>query len=444
MADDRDPGTPLNPVRGAERIASIDVLRGFALLGILVMNIPTFAYIEAAWMNPTVQGTDGPLDRGAWLFSHLFFDLKMMAIFSMLFGAGIVMMRSRASAVGRGPGLHYRRMAWLLVIGLAHAYLVWEGDILVAYALCGMIFFWLSRLRARWLIPLGLVLMLGAPAINVSYGFMLEEARERWTQAQSLPDGAEPNKADEGWILFYESALDEHNPDAETRAERAATFTGGYLDRLRPRAISAAMWQTFLFAMWGVWRIGGLMLVGMGLYKLGVFSAARSARAYALMLIAGYGLGLPIVWYGAQAAMAREFDFVYMFQTGWWFNYGASLLVAMGHIALVMLVCRLGLLGGVRRSLSAVGRMALSNYLAQSVLCALLFYGYGFGLWGRLGRFELLGVVAMIWIAQLVWSPLWLSRYRFGPVEWLWRSLTYWKRQPMSRSPGPDQAVASS
>mgnify|MGYP001368741346 CR=1 FL=1 len=431
MADDaRETGSPLNPTPAAKRIASIDVLRGFALLGILVMNIPTFAYIEAAWLNPNVQGTDGAPDRIAWLISHLFFDLKMMAIFSMLFGTGIVMIRDRARERGRGPRVHYRRMLWLLLIGLAHAYLIWEGDILVAYAMCGMLLYVLARLRPRWLIPIGLALMLGAPVMNIPFGRMLEQGRELSLAAQA-DDAIEFTKAEQQLVDAYEDARKDFEFEPESFEKQAATFTGSYADRFAPRAKASLAWQTFLFLVWGVWRVGGLIVLGMGLFKLGLFSAHLAARTYALLAVIGYAAGLPVIWFGAKEMINHNYDFVYLFQIGWWYNYAASILVALAHVSVVMLICRAGVLTPFRNALSAVGRMALTNYLAQSIICALLFYGYGFALWGRLSRAELLAVVAAIWTAQLLWSPLWLARFRFGPMEWAWRSLTYWKRHPM-------------
>ncbi|MHC4992200.1 MAG: DUF418 domain-containing protein [Planctomycetota bacterium] len=193
--------------------------------------------------------------------------------------------------------------------------------------------------------------------------------------------------------------------------------------------------QTFIFLTFGLWRAGGLMLLGMGLYKLGVFGAQRSVALYGAMVVLGYALGLPLIWIGAQKIVAHEFDFVYFFRYGWNFNYLGSLFVALGHVGLVMLLCRMDALAWLMRALAAVGQMAFTNYLMQSIICTLVFYGYGFGLWGSLSRFELIGVVGAVWAAQIIWSPLWLRVFRFGPFEWLWRSLTYWKRQPFRREP---------
>jgi len=194
------------------------------------------------------------------------------------------------------------------------------------------------------------------------------------------------------------------------------------------------MFQTVFFFIFILWRVAGVMLVGMALMKMGVFSAARSPRFYALSMVVGYGLGLPLVAYGARQLVAHGFEVTYLMGPGMFYNYFGSLLVAMAHVGLVMRACQAGLLRGLQRRLGAVGRMALTNYLMHTLIATTLFYGYGVGLFAHLGRAQLLAVVAAIWALQLVVSPLWLARFRFGPAEWAWRSLTYGRAQPMRAS----------
>ena len=180
-----------------------------------------------------------------------------------------------------------------------------------------------------------------------------------------------------------------------------------------------------------IWRVGGLMLVGMALMKLGVFAASRSRRFYIFCVSLGYGIGLPLVAYSAFTLFAHDFYFIYSFKSGGHFNYVGSAMVAIGHIGAVMLICKSGALPWLRARLADVGRMALSNYLLQSVICTTLFYGYGFGLFGSVGRFAQMGLVLLVWVLLVAFSAFWMRRFRFGPAEWLWRSLTDWRRQPM-------------
>jgi uncharacterized protein len=197
------------------------------------------------------------------------------------------------------------------------------------------------------------------------------------------------------------------------------------------RVSSAIALQTFILLILEGWRVCGLMLIGMALFKMGVLSAARSLRFYANMVWIGYGAGLPLVIAGTANNFAAGWSFEYSMFYGSQWNYWGSIFVAMGHVGLVMLLCRSGLFERLKRVLAAFGRMALTNYLMQTVICTSIFYGHGLGLFGRVERWQQILFVLAIWAVQLIYSPLWLRRYRFGPAEWVWRSLTYGKRQPM-------------
>jgi uncharacterized protein len=169
----------------------------------------------------------------------------------------------------------------------------------------------------------------------------------------------------------------------------------------------------------------------MGLMKLGVFSASRSRRFYATMVALGYGIGLPLMVFDALQLIDHRFSTQYELHGGMLYNAFGSLIVALGHVGLVMLIIQSGAIAWLIRRLAAVGRMALSNYLTHSIVCTTLFYGYGFGLFGTINRTGLAAIVLAIWTFQLIVSPIWLKYFRFGPAEWLWRSLTYWRLQPM-------------
>lgn len=412
-------GSPLTPVGDSERLKPVDVLRGFALLGLLPMNAPHVAYHSAAFFNPTIVGPLAGGDRALWLFGHLVFDLKMMTIFSMLFGAGLVMMDEAATRRGRSvTGIAYRRLGWLLLIGLAHAYLLWSGDILFTYALCGMMVYPLRRLPPGPLAALGLCVLLPAVLIATGQSYLFQMLR------------------DSGHEAWREIASITH-PDDKTLASERAAFTGSYFAWISHNARDAVFMQTQLLVTWGVWRVCGLMLLGMALFKWGVFSATRSRRFYAALAVLGYGLGLPAVYFGALRSEANGFEIVSLFRADWHWNYFGSLAVALGHVAVVMLVCRAGAVRPFVDALAAVGRMALTNYLMHTVVFCVVFLGWGFGMWGRAGRAELWAFVLAVWAVQLTLSPLWLAKFRFGPAEWVWRSLTYWRLQPMRRASVP-------
>jgi len=202
---------------------------------------------------------------------------------------------------------------------------------------------------------------------------------------------------------------------------------------MEPRFKAAIFFQTFLFLIGIAWRAGGMMLIGMALYKLGVFSAARSNRFYLGLVGVGLLVGIPVVMYGVHRNELADWSLKYSFFFGPQWNYWASILVALGWVGAVMLACKSRMLQPLTRPFAAVGQMALTNYLMQTVLCTFIFYGHGLGRFGMFERWQQFLVVVGVWVLQLVVSPIWLRYFRFGPAEWLWRSLSYLKLQPMRR-----------
>lgn len=421
------------PVAIRDRIEAIDTLRGFALLGILVMNITGFAFPFAAYFNPTVYGGSTGLDFGAWVAANLLFELKMMNIFSMLFGAGLLLMAERAEAAGRPFGrIYFRRLLWLLGIGLIHAYLVWHGDILVTYALCGVVLYLFRRRSARALVVAGLLFLLFGALIQTGGGFAQRQLRNVVEEIEAkVAAGQVMTERRQALVDQWNGLRRGFGPTPDEIDETIRNMRGDLATVVRENAHEALNIHTQALPFYLFWRALGMMLVGMGLLKLGVLSARRSPRFYTRWMIAGFGLGLPIVAFGIWRWSVHGFDFVASFLVDGQYNYFGSVLVSMGYIGLVMRLCQSGRVRGLRARLAAVGRMALTNYLLQSVLCASLFFGYGLGLFGRVGRFHLWAIILGIWIVELAISPWWLARFRFGPAEWLWRSLTYGRLQPM-------------
>jgi len=403
---------PPAPVRETERIGSLDVLRGVAVLGILVMNIQSFAMPGAAYANPTAWGSLEGLNGWVWTLSHLFADLKFMATFSILFGAGMVLMADRQVARGGSAwGLHLKRMFWLLVFGLVHAHLIWYGDILVGYAVTGTLVFGLRNRRPRTLMVVALLLWVVGSGILASAGLSLPE----WPEGQR------------GGLAL------ELDPPAEVKAAEVAAYQGGFAEQFAQRSPVALEFETGVWAVFLVWRVGGLMLLGMALFKLGVLSAARSRAFYLRLFAVGWLVGLPVVGFGIVSNRSIDWAAPDFFFLGSLPNYWGSLGVALGWIAAVMLLCRSSAWTGAKSRLSAVGRMAFTNYVTQSLICTWIFYGHGLGLFGQVDRVGQFGVVLAVWALQLWWSPLWLARFRFGPLEWAWRSLVYRRVQPFRR-----------
>src|SRR5688572_12108469 len=260
------------PVGEGDRIHAIDVLRGFALLGILILNIQAFAMPGAAYMNPHAYGDMTGANYQVWWFTHVFGDQKFMTIFSMLFGAGIVLMTSRAEAkTGRSAGLHYRRMGWLILFGLLHAHLLWYGDILYSYGMCGLLAWLVRRWPPKVLIPLGIGLIAIPSAIMLASGLSMP-----YWPPEAVTEFAK------GWL-----------PPASMIQEELDAYRGSWLDQMPQRMRGAVVFQTMMFAIWSLWRVSGLMLIGMAVVKLGVVQSGRLGE------VLGH-VGIRGLWRGAE------------------------------------------------------------------------------------------------------------------------------------------------
>lgn len=424
----------IEPVRQAERIASIDALRGFSLLGILLLNIVGFGLPFAAYMNPTVYGGSTGPDLNVWLIATIFWDGKMRCIFSMLFGAGAFILLDRAERRGAGieaADVYYRRTIWLIVFGLVHAHLIWSGDILYGYGVVGLLLFPLRRLAAKTLLIAGSVLILLHSLQGIGAGIGIRDIRDKAIAAAKVEKPTEEQqKAAQEWKQIG----DMFEPAKAEVDKQVLAHRGGWMDNLPLRSAEAAMFQSTIFFQFVFLDVLAMLVMGMGLCKAGVFDASRSYRFYTVLALAGFAVGVPLNFWAAKQWIADGFTapgfFTYLASTADLGRFS----VAMGYTGLIMIASKAGLTF-LTGPLAAVGRTALSNYLLTSILCTLFFNGYGLGYFGKLQRHELYAVVAGMWAINLTLSPLWLRHFRFGPAEWLWRSLTYWEKQPMRRQP---------
>jgi uncharacterized protein len=421
------------PVGAHQRIVSLDRLRGVAILGILVMNIYAFAMPFIGYTNPLRMGGTEPWNLGTWVFTHLLFDQKFISIFAMLFGAGLVLMTGRAEARGGKPGrIYVRRQLWLMLIGTAHAYLLWMGDILFLYALIGLFAYLFRKRQPRTLIIIACLLLPVTLLLNAGNAIQMETMISEVATAEALVERGEALDDKQQQLLEdWETQRAFMMPnDADVQADLDAHL-GGYAEIVAYRAPTVAMMQLFLPIVYGIWRVGALMLIGMAMMKLGILTAERSAGFYTRFMLTGYLFGLPLTAFSAWDLFAHHFEPIYTLRIGGIANYAGSLLVAFGHIGLIMLVTRTGVLRRTMDRFAAVGRMALTNYLMHSLVLTTVFYGYGLGLYGSVPRAWQMAFVVGVVGFQLWFSTWWLARFRFGPAEWLWRSATYWKMQPI-------------
>ncbi len=429
------PTNTVAPVATQERIESMDVLRGAAVLGILLMNILSFGLPGRAYIDPSVAGGDTGANWAYWFANQILFEGKMRALFSMLFGAGAALLITRADARGAGlrvADIYYRRTMWLILFGVLHAYFVWSGDILYAYGVVGLLLFPLRKANPKWLLVAGVLLVLVASGKYVWDGFDDLKLRNkamavRALAAQGKPLSDEQKEDKKKW----DDKWNELKPSGAALAKELEAKRGSYWKLFQYRWPRVSGGHGNGLYRYDLYDTGGMMLIGMALLLLGVLTGERSARFYAGLVGFGYLAG------GAVNASAGW----YFYRSGFnpveglmaenlTYDFG-RLSVALGHIGLLVLCVKQGWLKAVTNRLAACGRMALSCYLASSVIGTTIFYGYGFGLFARLQRFQLLYVVFAIWAFLLIVSPIWLRYFRFGPMEWVWRSLTYWQKQPM-------------
>ena len=435
------------PTSAAERIFALDTIRGFAVLGILLMNILGFGLSGPAYEFPIdiVGGNTGP-NLWAWVAEMFYFEGTMRGLFTLLFGAGVVLYTSRLEKAGigvRSADLYFRRNLWLWIFGIFNAWvLLWSGDILYFYGLSALFLYVFRHQSARRLLLFGL-LVLSLQTIQGTRYYL--EASEAKAAAPALEAKAAKDiklTDDEAAKLeAWGNVASGPHPDPGDIAKSKALVQGSYASAAQRAHMRAWGAETTFFAKKGLWECLGMMLVGMALFKSGALTLGWSTRAYATMLVLGYGIGLSVNYWEIRHIMDSGFEPLAALLP-WTVTYDLGRVpTTFGHVALAMLVVRGTSMRGLLKPFAAAGQMALTNYLAQSVICLFLFTGAGLAWFGTLQRYELYYVVLAIWIVELAWSPLWLAHFRYGPMEWLWRSLTRWERQPMRLSQGSGSAV---
>jgi uncharacterized protein len=428
------PEPALTPVATHERISSVDVVRGVAVLGILLMNIVGFGLHAAAYGDPTVAGGATGINLWVYVLNAILVDGKMRGIFSLVFGAGVVILTSRAVQRGAAADVadvHYRRMYWLMLFGVIHAYLLWWGEILYPYALLGLLLYPLRRMSPRAMIITGAVLATLVSGFFVADAFHAVSLRDGAAKADAAQAGGERLSQEQiDAQKEWQDRLKRFKPDAAELARVNQAFQGSFVSAMKERAKLVAEFHFTPYYFPILWDMLCMMLFGMALVKTGALAAQRSYAYYAKMAAIGYTIGIPLHVWMAWRHITLNFDGLAMGFTNIAYE-PARIAVCFGHIAVLMMIMKAGALTAITSRVAAVGQMAFSNYILQSVICSTLFYGYGFGRFGKLERYELYYVVLGCWLIHLAISPWWLRHYRFGPLEWCWRSLTYWQRQPM-------------
>lgn len=367
------------PITRSERITNLDTVRGIATLGILVMNAVSFGLPQPAYFNLDYAGSDTALDWIVGVLGEVFVDQKTMAMFSMLFGAGIVVFADRAAAKGRRANwLSLWRNTLLLGIGLVHA-AFWFGDVLMLYAICSPVLLLLRTRSARTLFIIG--------GVCLALSALTMAAIQGEIEAGDLGD-------------YWTDENVEQSEDV----------------------------QFAFIADFGM-RALGAMLIGVGLFRADIIQGRRPAEFYRRLAAWSLGIGVPLSILGVAIHLANDWN-PDVALVGAVPNILATVPMAIGYIALITLWNQ-GDDTRLHERVRAVGRMALTNYLTQTIM-GLTILGAMIGV-GELGRAEIFVFILIVWVVQLAWSEPWLERFRFGPFEWLWRVATYRKLQPIRR-----------
>lgn len=427
----------LSPTSGASRIHSLDIIRGISVLGILLMNIVGFGLYKAAYSDPTVAGGANGWNLKLWWINSMLFEGTMRGLFSMLFGAGILLFLSRTSPAKDSTqviDLYFRRTMWLLLFGVLHAYLLlWPADTLYHYALAGIFAFSFRHLKP-WYLVIAAVLAFAIPSTLEIPDYLASKKTYAEAEAATLKkkQGIELSTAEEKAIKDWDEVVKTRKPDAEKIKEDMTARHQGYFSIVRYLAPVNQTQETTVSYRHKLWDALAMIFLGMAFYKWDILQAKRNARFYWLLALMGYGIGLTVNYFETQHVLVHHFSVHAQEQSHLTYNLG-RVFTTFGHIALIVLFIKSGWLAFLQQAFKATGQMAFSNYIGQTIICNFIFLGYGFALFGKLQRYELYYVVLGVWVFQLVFSSIWLHFFRFGPLEWLWRSLTYWKVQPLKK-----------
>lgn len=477
---------PLAPTATEERIQAIDAVRGFALLGILCVNIQSFAEPFGAFMLPEPPAGSSWADVASFYFVKVFCESKFYPLFAMLFGFGLMMQADRARRRGVsywGAGL--RRYVFLTFLGLLHALLLWFGDILFLYGIGGLFLLLMHRANTKALAITGGVFLFIAVALMTVFSYFSTPGKAGVTGAgEATPtpvatapasaapkeeagdggvspssDGAEkpepgepaamPPSEAEGRVIgdgrfgefetpvmrlfkAMEQGAGDGGPSNPTwmEFERQAYTSGRAVDRLLFNAFNWVMFLMICLVGFG-WDVLAMLLLGAVLYRVGLFDPARSGRLWKL-LWAGVLLGMPMCVVGAVAAKFMAPNVAAAVFSGCSMLFGP--LVSLAYLSGIALLVNSGTARVATGALANVGRLALTNYLMQTVVCSFLFYEWGLHLYEQTTRGQRMGIVAAVFAAQLVFSAAYFKVFKMGPMEWLWRSVTYLRRPGVGAS----------
>lgn len=392
------------PAREEHRLPMIDITRGFAVMGILLMNIVAFSMPQAAYINPNAWGGTSVADRLAWLVSFLLVDGKMRGLFSLLYGASMILLMDRAEMAGKNGQHHVIvRSVWLFAFGIAHYLLLWWGDILTLYAVIGLVAMRFAGRQPLELVKLAFLAFAAQMALLIVLTVGIQQLG----------------------VSYYPQLIDKAAIHMEI-----ALYKGSWADIFAHKLADIWHWG-FAGLLYMSLDTLGFMLLGMAMLKGGFLSGKWQHEQYLGTARHCFLIGLPPMMALGIWVWASGFDPATTFAVVVTWSLPFRIPLTVGYAALILAFVAAGR-GAFLSRVEAAGRMAFSNYLLSSLAMTALFYGWGMGLFASVPRAQVYLFVLPLWALMLVWSPLWLSRFAQGPAEWLWRGLTLGKPQKLS------------
>ena len=422
-------------VHSAQRIQVIDSLRGMAVLGILLMNIPFFALPEHTAMNLEIRQEYSGWNYYTWWIVEMFFHGSMRGLFSMLFGASMMLITRSEGAHGlQAADVYYRRLLWLFLFGLIHGFLLlWPGDILYAYAICGMFLFPFRLMRARWLLLMaGVLLILLTVKITLTENAPLQLKKEASAILSRDTSRLAPTESERALLDKWQEYFKKESLESKQKLvqEEIGIFNGSYAEIFSYLAgITVILESEWMYHVMFL-DCFIFMLIGIALYKNGVLTGQKSRSVYLAMAGIGYLIALPLGYLELSTKIDTRFDTIAILeQTPVHWIEIKRLFLTLANMGTFLWIYKMGWFRSIYDWLGSTGRMAFTHYILQTILCGLLFYGFGFGLFNALERVEIYLVAVAIWVFQLAFSRVWLLHFKMGPLEWVWRSAIFWKWQ---------------
>jgi uncharacterized protein len=420
------------------RIPSIDIIRGIAVLGIFTMNAADMAYPQDLVLD--FHATDPAMGWNYWVaFTfEVLFSGKMRGLFTLVFGVSSVLIieRSTRKTDGLTAADHYfRRLLWLLIFGLVNAYIfLWWGDVLFKYALLGMLLFSFRRASNK-ILTVAMLTCLAVLTVQPYADYReLADLEQQYIGVQGKQRSAQPLTSDDYEVVDqWQEILADMRPDYESIEDEIQLKSGNYAGIFKYNVNYVFEEQTSIFYAEDVWDMLLFMLLGIMLLRMNYFEERVPQLVHLSIALFGIGVGLAIhVWLnlGVYANYSDPVASLYYLV---FFDLGRVPFVA-GYMSLTILVFRSEVFKYIGDGMAAVGRMALSNYLMQSIIGAFVFYGFGLAHFNQMSRLDLAEFVFLACIFQIAFSVVWMRLFCCGPAEWLWRSLTYWEAQPLRRT----------